>query len=494
MHRFTLFVLLTGLLALAAPARADDPAAWTAWLHYGRHMTLIDSNGDVLREVDLPLPEGYSLYPNIAVSRHGGLVAYEVRDGKRAVQLIVYDTKIENPILNFALPDDISFTSMDEASELIYNETDSVLAYAFGTNDGQWKIVIFSLTGGETAYTLESNNIAATNMESLVGVPSIRQYKGVEVTFTLESSYIWNTVTREIRPDIAYASGFTNTFLPTNEVIMSLNDLRFSTRIHGTIFNTLQVYDPLTDSRYPFYVDDSSAGFIQNGERIMLVSVTQGITPIDRWTIIERDGMIVGDWTLPSNIYVTALRGIPDGFIYSVRIMTNGNSSLNLPALFAVNTRDGLDIGHKVWSINVKEFQSYFAFPELASLRIAWVHSDAPVGPFKPWAQLAEPVYAPTPQPSAVTITPTLIPTPPPLFHVGQTVRVQTINGEILNLRAAPTRKSDIIVYIEDEARLELLEGPVDAEGFQWWRVRLPDGLEGWVVENDGDLQTLMPE
>jgi hypothetical protein len=80
------------------------------------------------------------------------------------------------------------------------------------------------------------------------------------------------------------------------------------------------------------------------------------------------------------------------------------------------------------------------------------------------------------------------------LFHVGQTVRVQTIDGEILNLRASPTRTSEILVYIEDETRLELLEGPVEAEGYHWWRVHTPDGLEGWVVENDGELQTLLPE
>ncbi|MBZ0288380.1 MAG: SH3 domain-containing protein, partial [Anaerolineae bacterium] len=182
------------------------------------------------------------------------------------------------------------------------------------------------------------------------------------------------------------------------------------------------------------------------------------------------------------------------GFLYIASLKTGEWDWEPLPAVYEVDTRDNtLDTGRLVWQIPMKTFRAYFG-NSLPYFDIVWVHSDAPVGPFKPWAQLADPVYAPTPQPSTATITPTMIPTPPPLFHVGQTVRVQTIDGEILNLRAAPTRKSEILVYIEDDTLLELLEGPVEAEGYYWWRVHTPDGLEGWVVENDGELQTILPE
>jgi len=86
-----------------------------------------------------------------------------------------------------------------------------------------------------------------------------------------------------------------------------------------------------------------------------------------------------------------------------------------------------------------------------------------------------------------------MIPPPEPLFQLGMTVRVQTIGGEILNLRRDHTRKAEVIMYLENKMRLTLLEGPIESEGFTWWRIRTSDGVEGWTVENNGDLQTLMP-
>jgi hypothetical protein len=42
-----------------------------------------------------------------------------------------------------------------------------------------------------------------------------------------------------------------------------------------------------------------------------------------------------------------------------------------------------------------------------------------------------------------------------------------------------------------------LLEGPRSAGGFVWWRIRIPSGVEGWVVESVDDngtrLRTLIP-
>jgi hypothetical protein len=44
--RFLLGLIFIAL-TISQPAHADDAStpAWTAWLHYGRHMTLIDSDG-----------------------------------------------------------------------------------------------------------------------------------------------------------------------------------------------------------------------------------------------------------------------------------------------------------------------------------------------------------------------------------------------------------------------------------------------------------------
>jgi hypothetical protein len=50
MRRLILIVTLF-LMAGIADSRADSPSDWTAWLHYGRHMTLVNSAGESLHEV-----------------------------------------------------------------------------------------------------------------------------------------------------------------------------------------------------------------------------------------------------------------------------------------------------------------------------------------------------------------------------------------------------------------------------------------------------------
>ena len=106
--------LLLGLifiaLSVSAATHADDAPAWTAWLHYGRHMTLIDSNGQTLREVNLPLPEGYSKLDyrsqfHIAMSANGRFAAYLAEDAQLRKSLMVYDTEQQKIVLDYPIAD-----------------------------------------------------------------------------------------------------------------------------------------------------------------------------------------------------------------------------------------------------------------------------------------------------------------------------------------------------------------------------------------------------
>lgn len=108
-------------------------------------------------------------------------------------------------------------------------------------------------------------------------------------------------------------------------------------------------------------------------------------------------------------------------------------------------------------------------------------------------AAVGRPQVAPALPPPGDSLSPTALPTPPRLLRVGMTALVQTTGGEILNLRAEPTRQSAILLYLENGMRVQIIAGPLEAEGYVWWRVRLESGLEGWAVENDGALQTLLP-
>lgn len=509
MRRLLLIALSCACMCFAMPTRATDdpPPAWTAWLHYGRHMTLIDSNGDILREVDLPIPEGYDAYyinSGVAVSNSGRWMAGVMQTPESTNLLIIYDTLSQNITTTYVPPLYSYALGFSLSGEQIFNEDETALAFGYHTSEHEsntrnWHIVVLRLSDGKMLGELSSQDAAVQTPSfktEIIPTVAIFQYRRNEISFTIGlteasgsgdhiHSFIWNTITGEIRDDIAHMTLFADTFVPTGEVVTPLRDTRFKDSEYN---NTLQIYDPITQSRYPFYTADlyfSFPLFVQNGERILIKNAREAT-----FDLIDRNGTRVSNLQFSSKIWVADVAQTPQGFIYMPYIRAIDHMGVNIPALYSVDTRNGLTFGKILWQMKVSEYNELvgnYNFP----LNIAWVHSDEPVGPFKPWTQLADPVYAPTP--SAVTVTPTLIPTPPPLFHVGQTVRVQTIDGEILNLRAEPTRKSEIVVYIEDETHLELLEGPVAAEGFSWWRVRLPDGLEGWVVENDGELQTLMP-
>lgn len=276
-------------------------------------------------------------------------------------------------------------------------------------------------------------------------------------------------------PDMAEVSVSDTTedsFTPTGEKVIPQAGILF-------------VYDSIRHARYPFFAgaESSKPHFVQNGECILsLVDPADGSA---EWLLIERDGSLSGERS--TGIQVHSLEGTPDGFIYTADLTAGGITVAAMPALLEVNTRTSLSNERVVWLPDVDQIAAIMRY----GLHIEWVGYDAPLGPYKPWSELAAPVYDPPAE--NTTLQPTMIPPPTPVFHVGMLVKVQTIDGEILYLRAEPNRQAEILLHIEDDTRLLLVGGPHTAEGLTWWRVQMPDGVEGWAVENTGDLQTLFP-
>jgi len=73
------------------------------------------------------------------------------------------------------------------------------------------------------------------------------------------------------------------------------------------------------------------------------------------------------------------------------------------------------------------------------------------------------------------------------VFRIGDIYRI-TREGSLLSLRAQPSRASDVVTKLLVGDQVKIVDGPVDAEGFTWWKIEqdLDDGaaLEGWAVEN----------
>ena len=73
------------------------------------------------------------------------------------------------------------------------------------------------------------------------------------------------------------------------------------------------------------------------------------------------------------------------------------------------------------------------------------------------------------------------------VFRPGD-IYILTQAGGNLNLRQEPSRSSPVIRKLQKGEYLEILEGPVQADGFTWWNFRVDmyseNPIEGWAVEN----------
>lgn len=75
-------------------------------------------------------------------------------------------------------------------------------------------------------------------------------------------------------------------------------------------------------------------------------------------------------------------------------------------------------------------------------------------------------------------------------YAPGQQLRVY---AESLNLRDGPTTSANAIGGAFAGEYVAILAGPAYADGYEWWRVRLANGAEGWLVGTFNGFDTLGP-
>jgi hypothetical protein len=79
--------------------------------------------------------------------------------------------------------------------------------------------------------------------------------------------------------------------------------------------------------------------------------------------------------------------------------------------------------------------------------------------------------------------TPTPIPTAAPaVLQVGASAQVVNIEGSVLRGRQQPNLKAAATAAFKSGARVRILEGPVEADGFTWWRIEGESGT-GWSAQ-----------
>jgi dipeptidyl aminopeptidase/acylaminoacyl peptidase len=58
--------------------------------------------------------------------------------------------------------------------------------------------------------------------------------------------------------------------------------------------------------------------------------------------------------------------------------------------------------------------------------------------------------------------------------------------GSDLNVRDAASTSANSLVKLQEGSIFTALEGPVENDNYQWWRIRTSDGIEGWCVDVPG--------
>ena len=76
---------------------------------------------------------------------------------------------------------------------------------------------------------------------------------------------------------------------------------------------------------------------------------------------------------------------------------------------------------------------------------------------------------------------------------VGATATVHVTDNDVLNVRGGAGVNFAVLEELPDSTPVTILGGPVYADDFTWWRVRTPNGVEGWAVDYADGVQTLVP-
>lgn len=496
---FTALILLSSAVSFTTShAQYDTP--WMTWLYDADSgmMYLVSTDG-LVEEFILPLPDGYDTrpYSNVAVSPNGQIMAYPVRNATSFAQALVVYNHTTRSILATYAPGTLTYNSLEFTTRHVFSSDSTALAFGYGYDTGDWEVVVIDIATLSLRGVLRSGDSAAIGLPIGPGlIPTPVHYRNdnrVALTFVLGGtdaydfdSFLWTPETNAHEPTIAYRFMGVDVYQPTSEVIFAHADDRLPSRpdlfpmLH---INSLQVFTPATGERFPFYAPADGYAvyaprFIWHGERIAALETI----PLDSSSastavvVVERSGTPVARIEPPPLLQIIDLEGTPSGLIY---VQQHPDLSMTL---HHVRVEPATHTDTTIW-----------ASPTARNSRIAWVGNmtepGLPVAPaYTPWAQLAPPITG-----SGTTGGGEIVVEPvEAVLHVGGTAVIRTTEGDQLNMRSAAGTQFAIVEKLSDGAQVEVLEGPVSASDFTWWRVRAPSGQAGWVVEYADNEQTLV--
>lgn len=483
---------------------AQATVSWTAWLYRadGRVTRVVETGSDttVADEVLLPLPAGYDTYPlnTVSVSPDGQRMAYLAGNATQSQQLVIYDHAQRNISALY----DLAGNNGARGGTPVFSPDSSRLAFGYSLIGGGWEIIIIDVNNFSIVDTLRSDDPAAVlaGVQTVEVVPHLRRYAADRVSFTLlpvegsvpslVDSLLWELPLRTVRLSPAFRAHDAALYITTGEVVMALRDDRLpaaDSLAMADQANTLQVYDPTLEALYPFYHDGEGEvrrpQFAYNGAWISFEELTaEGA----RWQIVSRAGAVIGSFG--EGLEIDDLAPTPNGLIYTARAADS--ATVKLYSLSA--DAEGV-AGEPVLRYDSGSDQP---------LEIVWVGDVSglpllgiPIEGEGQWTQLAPPLSggAVANVSSGSGSEPGITPTPELTLRIGGTAVINTSGSDSLNLRSDAGVEYQIRKKLDRGTEVTLLDGPVNANGYNWWLVRDPEGMEGWIVDLYGGVITLVP-
>jgi hypothetical protein len=548
-------LVLFGAFVLPAYSAGGAWDAWLYDREFGRAVKVSHDGTSTITAMDFVLPgdPGVQYSSNIAVSYDGRLIAYTTSSPDGSTwRLRIYDTLTNTLTTNHPLPPNI-YSGLDFHGSMYMfapNGTTFVMGYSYFTDTGfGWTILIFDPLTGMNIDGIDSSSAAGTAYTSGIGggliTPVVRYVSsgdamasiyGTMVYTATEGSpsypgFRWDVNAMNVVSDYRYFALDMDRSI-TSDMVLSTHDpglpSAFTEMAGFAIPNALSGYDAVSGVLAPFAFTPGvfAPRFVQASERIAYRAFdVTSFEPLGIY-IMERSGGFVGSLgsptIIPSN--VTSIDGTIGGFIFTA---SGGTGRAGGTTLYRVYTREGSSpylTPESIWNSTLG-----------ANYVIAWISDEisGPVAAPAPWGTsavaLGEPPALPTlgfeivplplteimpvfptatpfvvvpPVITPPVIIPTVISPPvviptvviaPPGLRIGGQARVQTTEGDPLNVRSGPGRSNPILGRANNGDIVTVLQGPVAADGFNWWQIQLRNGLVGWSVDFADGIATLIP-
>ncbi|MEL6310004.1 MAG: SH3 domain-containing protein [Chloroflexota bacterium] len=506
-----MMLLLIVLMLGGVVSAQDSDAEWSVWV-YDRNEGMaiqVDTAGVILENVTLPIPAPYNTFTfseNLAVSPDGNKLAYTVNgvngDTERISTFIVYDTARDAVTFAYDTPEYALATSLNFGSRA-FNSTGNVVAFGYATGDAletqTWELLVFNAVDGRILSDLTPEATYFENQADTLApylLPVIPFYGESVLTFSLIpyqtldfsqdfTAYDWDIVTGRIsRTD--RAPRLTGDALSNGEIVTPTTDERVNYDTASAPYaNALHVYRPELGAKVPFFAtqtyDLRDVHFGRGGAEVIVLAEDFLTFEFVRLVVL-RNGV---SQTLPNiNPVGNVTIGTPEGFAYVIDNPT--------PFLITVDTRDSEFPQTPIWQA-----------PDGSQFVPVWASSSEDLSE-EAWLQLAPPIFDTqsliedlgTDDSSDTGIAASDVSSAGVqggAITIDTVAVINTTGGDRLNMRDAAGLSGSIIARVENGTRVVVLDGPVAIDGFTWWEVRLPTGLEGWVVERADGVQTLLP-